>query len=173
MNQGRACNQDKRFTLDDERNHLQTGALMRSIQPEDPHCSGNRGFSCPADEYRVLLVQRRPIELQNMAEMLRMLGYRVTGVSECGKALLYFGREPCRLLICDLDMPHINGFQLAGHIRNYSPQTGIVLMTACCQAEVVGYMEAGVVDGWLFKPFRMGELQSMLRTWRGNRSRQK
>jgi DNA-binding response OmpR family regulator len=173
MIRGRACNQDTRSTFDDERDHLRTRALMRSALSEDPHRRGNPACSSPADEYRVLLVQRRTIELQNMAEMLQILGYRVTKVSECGKALLYFGREPCRLLICDLDMPHINGFQLACHIRKYSPQTCILLMTASCQAEVVDYMDAGVVDGWLFKPFRMGELHSMLKTWSDNRSRQK
>ena len=61
-------------------------------------------------------------------------------------------------------MPQINGFRLAYHIRKHSPQTRILIMTAYCQAEVVEYMDSGVVDGWLFKPFRLGELNEVLKS---------
>lgn len=110
----------------------------------------------------VLLVQKQAIELQAMAEMLNALDYRVTPVEESGKALLYFGREPCEVVISELDMPQFNGFELAKCIRRHSPRTRILLMTACCQAEVVDYMDGRVVDGWLFKPFGIDVLKSKL-----------
>jgi DNA-binding response OmpR family regulator len=117
-----------------------------------------------SDGRHVLLVQSRSVELQTMAEMLRILGYHVTSAENCGKALLYFGREPCEVVISELDMSGFNGFQLARCIRRHSPGTRILLMTACCQAEVVDYMDCGVVDGWLFKPFRMELLEDMLKS---------
>jgi two-component system response regulator FlrC len=113
--------------------------------------------------HHVMLVQRRAIELQVMVEMLNVLGYRVTTAKDCGKALLRFSREPCEVVICELDMPDFNGFQLAQLIRKHSPRTHILLMTACCQAEVVDYMDRGVVDGWLFKPFRIDAINDMLK----------
>ena len=111
---------------------------------------------------QVLLVQHREVELHAMAQMLGALGFRVTKASDSGKALLYFGREPCDLVISELDIPQLNGFQLAQHIRKHSPHTCVLLTTARCQAEVADYMDERLVDGWLFKPFRMDGLRDML-----------
>jgi CheY-like chemotaxis protein len=112
--------------------------------------------------YHVLLVQHRPVELQAVSGMLEAIGCCVTTVSESGKALLKLGQKTFALILSDLDMPQLNGFQLARHIRGYSPQTRILLMTACCQAEVVDYLKSDIVDGWLFKPFRLGELSNIM-----------
>jgi DNA-binding NtrC family response regulator len=111
---------------------------------------------------RVMLVQRRHIELRAMAEMLGVLGYRVTPAEESDEALFHFRKAPCEMVISELDMPYLNGFQLARCIRQLAPRTPILMMTACCQAEVVDYMDARVVDGWLFKPFGMQALRDML-----------
>ena len=110
---------------------------------------------------RVMLVQSGGIELRAIAEMISVLGYHVTPIEESGKALLYFGREPCEVVVSELEMLQINGYQLAQHIRRHSPHTRILLMTACCQAEVVDYMDERVVDGWLFKPFGLEVLKNM------------
>lgn len=128
----------------------------------EPLPSQRRHGGIPVPVMNVLLVQSRTVELQTMTEMLRILNYHVTAAEDSGKALLYFGREPCEVVISELDMPGFNGFQLAQCIRRHSPRTRILLMTACCQAEVVHYMDCRVVDGWLFKPFRMELLKDML-----------
>lgn len=141
-----------------QRHNFQTDALM-NLGLHD--CSGKIRPS-PSSGRHVLLVQKRPIELQAMAEMLSTLGYRVTPAAQSGKALLYFGRELCELVISELDMPRFNGFQLAQRIRKHAPRTHILLMTACCQAEVADLMARQVVDGWLFKPFRLSVLSDML-----------
>ncbi|MEJ2659717.1 MAG: response regulator [Desulfobacteraceae bacterium] len=114
------------------------------------------------NDRHVMLVQSGAIELRAVAEMISALGYRVTPIEESGRALLYFGRKPCQLVISELDLPQFNGYQLARCIRRYSPRTRILLMTACCQAEVADYMKDRVVDGWLFKPFGIDELKYKL-----------
>lgn len=140
------------------RHDLQADALI-NLELHDHGCQSRSSPTCGR---LAMLVQKQPIELQAMAEMLSALGYRVIPVAESGKALLYFGRDPCELVISDLDMPQLNGFQLARRIREHSPRTHILLMTACCQAEVVDLMDSRVVDGWLFKPFRLSVLSDML-----------
>lgn len=112
--------------------------------------------------HHVMLVQHRGVKLCAIEEMLYALGYRVTTVSEVGKAILYFVRDRHDLIIAEFDMPGFSGFQLARRIKIDSPATRIVLLTARCQAEVAAYMDARVVDGWLFKPFRLQVLGDML-----------
>jgi CheY-like chemotaxis protein len=115
-----------------------------------------------SNDRHAMLVQRGGVDRWVMSEMLSILGYRVMQVDDVCKALLYFGRDACEVVISELDMPQFKGFQLARCIRKHSPQTRILLMTPCCQAEVVKYMESRLVDGWLFKPFRMDVLKDML-----------
>lgn len=144
--------------------NLQTDTCMRSRLHDSKHSGKSKIQTRWSNNRHVMLVQRGAIELQAVAKMISVLGYRVTPVKESGKALLSFGREPCQVVISELDMPQFNGFQLAQRIRQHSPQTRILLMTACCQAEVVDYMNDRVVDGWLFKPFGMDVLKDMLET---------
>lgn len=130
----------------------------------DGKLSGESRSQVRSNNRHVMLVQRRAIELQTVARMISALGYRVTPVGESGKALLYFGRQPFEVVVSELDMPQFNGFQLARCIRQHSPQTRILLITACCQAEVVDFMDSRVVDGWLFKPFGMDVLKDRLKS---------
>jgi DNA-binding NarL/FixJ family response regulator len=147
-----------------EEHHLQQIDLLRPPQ-HGRLCADEKKIQTRRSRARhVMLVQKQAIELQAMAEMLSALGYGVTPVEESGKALLYFRREPCEVVISELDMPQFNGFELAQRIRRHSPQTRILLMTACCQAEIVDYMDHRVVDGWLFKPFGIDVLKNKLQS---------
>lgn len=114
-----------------------------------------------------LLVQNRLIELRVMAHMLCIFGYRVTFVKQSAKALTYFEQkrlDPFNLVVSDLDMPGLSGFQLAVHLKMHAPHIPIVLTTARCQAEVVEHMHSSVVDKWLFKPFRIHDFSDSLQS---------
>ena len=142
--------------------HPQTDPLMGLCRQIDTHAGVGKRRSLRSNDRHVMLVQWRAIELRALTKMLIVLSYRVTPAEDCGKALLYFGREPCEVVISELDIPGFNGFQLARCVRKYSPRTHILLMTARCQAEVTDDMDRRVVDGWLFKPLRMDVFNDML-----------
>ena len=127
---------------------------------------GNRNIlsdSCPHAGRHVMLVQHNGIELCVVEQMLRALGCCVTTASEVGQAMLHFIRDRHDLIVSELDLPGLSGFQLAQRIKIHAPDTRIVLLTARCQAEVAACMNTRVVDGWLFKPFRLQALGEMLR----------
>lgn len=142
--------------------HLQSEVWMRLStrigMPPGKGAVQNRRFN----DRHVMIALSGAIELRTVTEMISVLGYRVTPVEESGDALSCVSREPCDVIIIDLNLRHINGYQLARRIRRQSPRTRILLMTACCQAEVVEYMNDRVVDGWLFKPFGIKALNDML-----------
>jgi CheY-like chemotaxis protein len=112
--------------------------------------------------YHVLVVHSSPKILNLMAAMFLKLGYQVTKALDSARALLYFGRSPCDLLFTDLEMPVLNGYHLARLVKKHRPQAKAVAMTCCCQAEVVGLMKDGIIDGWLFKPFKTSALINTL-----------
>lgn len=84
-------------------------------------------------------------------------GYQVTTFESGTEALTRFKRAPLderpQLMITDVRMPGINGFELLKQIKNVSPQTPIIVMTAYTDLDstLQGYQE-GAFE-YLPKPF--------------------
>ena len=84
-------------------------------------------------------------------------GYQVTAFESASVALANFKRiEPGarpRLIITDVRMPGINGFELLKQIKNISPQTPIIVMTAYTDLDTtVQAFHEGAFE-YLPKPF--------------------
>ncbi len=84
-------------------------------------------------------------------------GYQVTAFESGSVALANFKRtEPearPRLIITDVRMPGINGFELLKQIKNISPQTPIIVMTAYTDLDTtVQAFQEGAFE-YLPKPF--------------------
>ena len=112
--------------------------------------------------FHVLVVHSSLDILNLMAAMFLKFGYQVTTARDSANALLSFGRNPCDLLFTDLEMPVLDGYHLARLVKKHHPQTKTVAMTCCCQAEVIDLMGDGIVDGWLFKPFKTNRFRDTL-----------
>lgn len=107
---------------------------------------------------QVLVVHHRERMLNLVAEIFTRLGFQVTKTSDSASALYCFGRTRSHLLFADLEMPGLDGYRLARLIKNHTPSTKAVVMTSYCQAELAETMADGIVDGWLFKPFKLRAL---------------
>ena len=84
-------------------------------------------------------------------------GYRVTAFESGSVALANFKRAASvarpRLIITDVRMPGINGFELLKQIKNISPQTPIIVMTAYTDLDTtVQAFQEGAFE-YLPKPF--------------------
>ncbi|MCP3895343.1 MAG: response regulator [Bacteroides sp.] len=136
--------------------------LTDSRQPDDylSH-SGNRMASAPG-KCHVLIVDGKAVILKAVSAMFRKIGYHVTTAHGSAKALLYFGRQPYDLLFTDFDMPVLDGYQLASLIKKRSSRIKVVIMTNHCQAELADLIDHDCIDGWLFKPFGLKDLDAML-----------
>jgi DNA-binding NtrC family response regulator len=88
-------------------------------------------------------------------------GYRVTTFESGSVALTRFKRasliERPNLIITDVRMPGINGFELLRQIKNVSPQTPIIVMTAYTDLDsTMRGFEEGAYE-YLPKPFDIDE----------------
>jgi CheY-like chemotaxis protein len=65
-------------------------------------------------------------------KILSRLGYRMVGYSSPNSALNMFRMQPrCfDLVITDLCMPELDGFELAARLRQYRPDVPIIMITA-------------------------------------------
>jgi two-component system, OmpR family, alkaline phosphatase synthesis response regulator PhoP len=94
-------------------------------------------------------------------------GYRVTRASDGRQALECFLSREFDLIILDIMLPYIDGFEVAQKIRRHSPQMPILMLTARASAkDRVKGLEVGA-DDYMVKPFHLRELllrvQGMLR----------
>ena len=67
---------------------------------------------------KILIVDDEEILIRTFSKLLTKKGYSVTGVLSGTEAVQIIQRESFDLLICDIRMPGINGFQTIRQIRD-------------------------------------------------------
>ena len=107
---------------------------------------------------RVLLVDDDHTTIVVVNQMLEALGFWGHAVNSGVAARECISQYSYDLLVSDLQMPDVDGYELSSYLKKTSPSTKVILMTGLGPVDVAGYMNTGIVDGWLFKPFSMDEL---------------
>ncbi|MDQ3910677.1 MAG: response regulator transcription factor [Actinomycetota bacterium] len=113
-------------------------------------------------EETVLLVDDDAALLEVMAIVLSSEGYRVVTASDGAEALQELGREDLDVVVLDVMLPRISGFEVLKKIREKS-NVPVVMLTAKSQSvdKVVG-LELGA-DDYITKPFDTKELLARIR----------
>ncbi|MBN1836052.1 MAG: response regulator transcription factor [Spirochaetales bacterium] len=106
----------------------------------------------------VLLVEDEESLAIGLEYNLTEEGYRVVRAADGAEALARFESEPVDLIILDLMLPHIDGFEVARRVRERAPQIPILMLTArATAADRIRGLEFGA-DDYLTKPFHLKEL---------------
>jgi CheY-like chemotaxis protein len=129
----------------------------------------------PAGEPEILVVDDNPVNLEVAAHMAETLGYRTALATNGAEAVQALRRRPYRLVLMDLQMPELDGYDAAREIRSSEERTGartpIVAMTArVADTERRRALGAGF-DDYLPKPIPLDELGVLFTKWLGPRER--
>ena len=126
------------------------------------------------DEFRgskILLVEDEDTLAIGLEYNLTEEGFQVTWVNDGKKALESIQKEKFDLIILDIMLPYLDGFEVAKKVRKDYPRMPILMLTARTGVKDRIYgLEIGA-DDYLTKPFHLKELmlrvQGMLRrsTW--------
>ena len=127
------------------------------------HTIATHPLTTAMPDARILVVDDEE-NVRHMLELtLRREGYRVTLCADGADALDRLRTTPFDLLLCDINMPGLDGMALLRALRPLARNTGIIMMSA--YADLDGAMEAiraGAHD-YVAKPFRRAELLFTLR----------
>jgi two-component system, OmpR family, alkaline phosphatase synthesis response regulator PhoP len=125
---------------------------------------------------RILLVEDEETLAVGLEYNLHEEGYKVRWAKNGKEAVELFEKEKFDLIILDIMLPYLNGFEVAEKIRQTDPQMPILMLTAKTEsADKVKGLEKGA-DDYLTKPFHLKELllrvRGMLkrRSWYKNSS---
>ena len=96
-------------------------------------------------------------------QQLKDNNYEADAVEDANQALQKLENENWDVLLCDLQMPEMNGLELLQICRKRFPDLQVILMTAFGSVETaVTAIKEGAAD-YLTKPFRFPELDFRLR----------
>lgn len=112
---------------------------------------------------RVLVVDDEPMVLEVVTTYLERDGFQVATASNGAEALAELDRERPDLLVLDVMLPEIDGFDLLGRIRRTSDMPVILLTARTEEADRVLGLELGA-DDYVVKPFSPRELAARVRS---------
>jgi len=114
------------------------------------------------DALDILVVDDNPDVLSMFREILCLEGHRVRTFADGASAMADFQRAPADLVIADLGMPEVTGWDVARSIREMSAQTPIVFVTAVGQGVDQKAVRRLRVSAVLRKPFRISQIRKIL-----------
>jgi two-component system, sensor histidine kinase and response regulator len=101
----------------------------------------------------ILLIEDEARLRDNLQTLLQSEGYGVTTAQNGAEGIKRLRQEVFDLVITDLVMPEVDGFQVLEYLQAYSPETVVVVMTAYVSAgSVIDALRKGAYD-YLSKPF--------------------
>jgi two-component system, OmpR family, alkaline phosphatase synthesis response regulator PhoP len=106
----------------------------------------------------ILLVEDEETLAVGLEYNLTEEGYLVKWAKNGREAVGFFEKDKFDLIILDIMLPYLNGFEVAERIRKTDPQIPILMLTAKTESgDRVKGLEKGA-DDYLTKPFHLHEL---------------
>ena len=118
-----------------------------------------------ADHPTILIVDDQPQNLRLLEAVLEPRGYRTVAAESGEAALEVLSREQADLVLLDILMPGMDGYEVCRRIRE-NPATAflpVVMITASDTAQKLRATEAGA-DDFVAKPFDQGELLARVKS---------
>ena len=111
----------------------------------------------------VLVVEDEPQMRALLTDNLEFEGYQVTAVETGEQALTELGRRPVSLVLVDLMLPGMSGFNLCEQLRDRGARVPIIILTARThEQDRIRGLDLGA-DDYVSKPFSVRELLARVR----------
>jgi two-component system sensor histidine kinase/response regulator len=123
----------------------------------------------PSASLRVLLAEDNAVNQRLATRLLEKRGHSVVVAGDGREALAAIAKESFDLVLMDVQMPEMDGFEATAAIREKEKSSGVYLPIVALTAHAMkGDREkclAGGMDGYLTKPIRPQELDEVLQQY--------
>lgn len=127
--------------------------LGRAVQEQAP-----KRVECV--EYSILVVDDEAGLGEALKLSLEMAGYHVLFSANPRQALELFKQEQFDLVITDLRMPGMSGWELASEIKRFNPSTPIIAMTGWPVDLIRDGQRCSEMEAIIQKPYRVNDLRA-------------
>jgi two-component system response regulator PilR (NtrC family) len=109
--------------------------------------------------HSILVVDDEPSIREFLQIMLAREGYEVACAEDGREAITLFEKSPFDVVLADIRMPKSSGFEVLNRIKELSPGTKVIMITAYASFEsAVESMKEGAYD-YIAKPFNVDEVK--------------
>jgi CheY-like chemotaxis protein len=112
---------------------------------------------------RVLCADDEPAVLDVMCELVEALGHEVVRAQGGGEAIELASRLRPDVVLSDLGMPDVNGWEVAARVKRVTPGVPVALVTGWGVQIEPDHARRQGVDLILPKPFTIDEVSRVLR----------
>jgi CheY-like chemotaxis protein len=113
---------------------------------------------------KILIVEDDEFSRGAMEKLLQSSGYGIRSSANGGDAVMCLNKECFNILITDLHMPGMDGFELIQQAKLIQPEIKTILMTGLVNEETKEKVIAEGIDGLFHKPIIWEKLFSLLDT---------
>jgi two-component system response regulator PilR (NtrC family) len=119
-------------------------------------------MSAEPTKHRILIVDDEESMRDFLSIMLHREGYQVDTAVDGAQAVVHLRDHNYDLVISDIKMPRMSGLELLAHIKERTPETVVLMVTAFSTTdEAVEAMKQGAYD-YITKPFRNEEIRLII-----------
>ncbi len=111
----------------------------------------------------ILIVDDEKDVLDVLKEMIELIGHRVTATVSPKEAVEIAGREKFDIIITDISMPGLTGWDLLAKIKEMGVSAPVLLISGRAESIPGERIAAEGGAGILPKPFRLDDLRSAIR----------
>lgn len=111
---------------------------------------------------KILVVDDDPSIRQIMNDLLQLDGYDVATAEDAESALRFMERDAVDMLITDLGLPRMDGWELAVAARRYHPGLGILAISSWQGNDAPQKMAQYGIDLMVWKPFRIDQIRQAI-----------
>ena len=126
------------------------------------HSASEQNAGTSTKTLRILLAEDNLVNQKLVSKLLEHKGYQVTAVINGREALAALDRQEFDLILMDIQMPVMDGYECTAEIRKRERQTGsrmpIIALTAHYTAEKDPCRPDCGIDEYVFKPLRPKQL---------------
>jgi signal transduction histidine kinase len=138
---------------------LPVGRVPAAVPPRVPMAG--------SDPVRVLVIDDEPFVRDTLGEILRQQHHQVVVANDGVSGLARFRESRFDLVMTDLAMPGMSGWQVARAVKATRPQVPVVLVTGWGVEVQPDEMQTHGVDRVMTKPFRFEDVQEVVASFRG------
>jgi len=115
-----------------------------------------------ASRRRILVVDDQPDAADSLALLLQFEGHTTEAAYSGREALARAAQLRPDVILLDIGLPDMNGYEVAGRLRAILPPVMLVALTGYGQAEDIERAHAAGFDAHLLKPVDFDRLSSII-----------
>lgn len=112
---------------------------------------------------QILIVDDNPNMSSLLSEMLEVFDYGSVRAGDGIEAIEKVEQNDFRLVITDMRMPKMSGLDLLKKIKEKKPNLPVIVISGYALDSEGDEMLAGLADGFLNKPFKMSDIERLLK----------